>query len=84
MPFSVKIPILNNTDCTTALIVEYKKSTETDWVRLPPQPSTDYIMINNLDDCTVYNVRTTKQCCNGQFSTDATINITTGGDCATT
>ena len=47
MPFSVKIPILNNTDCTTALIVEYKKSTETDWLRLPPQPSVDYIMIND-------------------------------------
>lgn len=83
MPFSVKIPILNNTDCTTALIVEYKKSTqsESEWVRLPPQPSADFIMVNDLDDCTTYNIRAIKQCCNGQFSTGETIDITTGGDC---
>lgn len=83
MPFSVKIPVLNNSDCTSSLIVGYKKSTDTDWTSLPPQPVTDYIMINNLDDCTTYNIRTTKQCCNGQFSTEADINVTTGGNCAT-
>jgi len=78
MPYTVTIPIVGNTDCTNAMIVDYKKSTETQWTRLDPAPIGDTIVLNNLSDNTTYNIRGVKQCCNGQYSTQTLINVTTG------
>lgn len=81
MSFTTIIPIINNIDCTDSYVVQYKKSTDTVWADLENPPIDNTITLHGLEDCSTYNVRALKKCCNNTYSLESNIDIPTGGNC---
>lgn len=77
--FGVNITVTNDEECTNFYLVEYKKSFETVYTTLIPNPTSSPFQILGLDVCQEYNVRITRRCCNGQNSNIETTSFTTGG-----
>ena len=77
--FGVNITVTNDAECTNFYLVEYKKSFETVYTTLTPNPTSSPFQILGLDVCQEYNVRITRRCCNGQNSNIETTSFTTGG-----
>lgn len=84
MPYKYEFPDLSTGSCVSYYKVEYKRATDTNWNVISPMKADNPIVVEPLDDCTTYNIRITKFCCNGQQSDPVTVNVTTPGDCHTT
>lgn len=78
MARKVTIPISDEGDaCSQGYVVQYKLDGSVDWTTLFPQPVAGPIVINNLLDDTVYNMRFKRLCCDGQESGWSEINVDT-------
>lgn len=70
---SITIPITDDTtECNEGYIVEYKITTDVDYTRVFPDQLGSPVVITGLLDDTLYDVRVTRKCCNGSFSTPTT------------
>ncbi len=79
MSKKITIPITDHADnCTAYYNVEYKLSTETAYNSF--KAFTDRVVLNNVLDTSVYNVRITRYCCNGSSSAPLTLVIDTSTD----
>lgn len=63
-------------ECVGYYLVEYKMESETGYTSAGNQTELP-IMLYNLQEDTIYNVRITAFCCNGQFSTTLEFNVST-------
>lgn len=75
--YGVSIPVTHDSECTQYYEVQRKKDFETQFQTLPAQYQSPIIM-EDLDSSSVYNIRITRHCCNGQASNIGTVTITTG------
>lgn len=75
MPFKTTINITDGSVCATSYGIEIKKSSDMFWQPLENQLSLP-IVVENLQDSTDYNVRITRNCCNGTVSDPVIVNIT--------
>lgn len=75
---NVSIVIPNDgSECSDKYKVEVKLQTDTGYTVLPDQYESP-IVITQLEDNTAYDVRITRFCCNGQYSTPLVFTINTG------
>lgn len=63
--------------CNIGYVVEYKLSTDVEYTQLYPNPLASPIVIQNLEDDVVYNVRIGRLCCNGDTSDWSTVDVDT-------
>lgn len=74
---SISIEITDHDSvCTDYYQVEYKLATEAGYT-LGANQFESPIQINQLEDDALYNIRITRFCCDGNFSTPLTFNVTT-------
>lgn len=74
----VTIPVDDNEDvCNTGYLVEYRIDGVEEWTQLFPNPLSSPIIIENLEDDTLYNIRVMRQCCNGTVSAWTEFNVDT-------
>lgn len=75
----ITIPITDDgTVCNVGYIAEYKLTTDTEYTRVFPDPTGTPIVITNLLDSMLYDVRITRKCCDGvTFSTPTTTVVDT-------
>lgn len=79
MSKKITIPITDHADnCTAYYNVEYKLSTDINYNSF--KAFTDRVVISNVLDTSVYNVRITRYCCNGSSSTPLVLSIDTTTD----
>ncbi len=79
MAKKITIPITDHGDasvCTTQYKVEYKLSGMPSYTTLPPV-FTDTVEISNLVADADYDIRITRQCCNGAESVPAVLTVHT-------
>jgi hypothetical protein len=75
----ITIPITDHADnCTAYYNVEYKLSTDIAYNSF--KAFTDRVVISNVFDASVYNVRITRYCCNGSSSAPLTLIVDTSTD----
>lgn len=76
MARKITIPITDhNTVCSTSYTVSYKTEGETLWTTQPAYIPP--IELNNLLDDTLYNIRITRQCCDGIVSAPLELSVNT-------
>ena len=76
MARKITIPIGDHNEvCNTGYTVAYKPEGETNWTTLPA--FIPPIELNNLLDDTLYNIRITRQCCDGLSSAPLELSVNT-------
>lgn len=66
----------DGTECTDYYMMEYKLPSDAFYTEAPRQYASP-VEIANLQSDTLYNIKVTRFCCNGQFSTPLTFDRTT-------
>lgn len=75
---NISIPITDDGDqCNSSYLVEIKLSGDAGYSIVPGIFTESPIVINNLQDGAVYDVRITRNCCDGQISPPEEIQIAT-------
>lgn len=65
----VTIPVTDDgSECNQGYIAEYKLTADSEYTRQFPDPITAPIVIVGLNDDAEYDIRITRKCCNGSFS----------------
>lgn len=80
MSRQVTLPIDNHDApgmCTQYYVVEYKPQSDPNYAVLSPNPMDSPIVIDNLLDDIIYDIRVTRFCCNGQSSIAASTTVDT-------
>lgn len=75
---NVSIPITDDgAQCNAEYLVEYKLSGDTGYTVAPGIFTSSPIVINNLQEGATYDIRITRNCCDGQVSPPITTQVTT-------
>lgn len=78
MAFGVDIPYTHTGATVEYIELEYKKSTEQTYTTVRYNPTDNPLKLEQLSDCTTYDIRVRSVCENGQVTAWAGTTINTG------